>query len=518
MFIVHRKSQQEKRMLTFFEFETVKGSQKMAELASLFTEDMVLQSDEKNVIFGSCQPGESIELFIKNTIYQAKVTETGWRVEIGPFSQEKAVLMIIKADRKVIFKGRIHFGDVYLLAGQSNMEFSMKDELNFERESQNFTENDQAVYFFQMIDKNSSMFEANAGTRKWQKLSGKNLASLSGIGYYFQKKLMEKRDRPIGLIELAKGGTSASCWLDKKRLQKDQGLERIYWEPYSVRTACVSPAQQNNELCQYKKTLGKYADDKARLQEANPDWKPEKIKEKLGGTPWPPPLFKDSIYRPGGLFEKFVRSLAPYRIKAVIWYQGEEDAPFFEYYERLLTQLIENWRELWQCADLPFYIVQLPRYAPPLQGSWAGIREQQQRAAKKMKHVQLISTIDCGEKNNIHPVDKSVIGTRLAEFILAGEAARVPKISAFIFTNNTLRLVFDNLTFSHTEELLKSFQIFQGEKSRTIKDIHLIDQNTVELVVEESYNELTYSFADFPMNILKNEKNVPLAPFRIFLP
>lgn len=50
-----------------------------------------------------------------------------------------------------------------------------------------------------------------------------------------------------------------------------------------------------------------------------------------------------------------------YPVKAVLWYQGEEDSPQYMYYSELLKTLITSWRKAYD-EDLPFFIIQLPEY------------------------------------------------------------------------------------------------------------------------------------------------------------
>lgn len=57
-----------------------------------------------------------------------------------------------------------------------------------------------------------------------------------------------------------------------------------------------------------------------------------------------------------------LKTVAPYRIKGVLWNQGESDDVNYKIYEKLLTVLIKNWHEEFKNPKLPFFIVQLPSY------------------------------------------------------------------------------------------------------------------------------------------------------------
>ena len=86
--------------------------------------------------------------------------------------------------------------------------------------------------------------------------------------------------------------------------------------------------------------------------------------------------------------------------------------------------LIGEWRAIWS-ENLPFLIVQLPQWidkkVDETEGDpmlWPVLREAQWDAAQSIDNVYVICTIDCGEYDNIHPVDKRTPGERLADCAL----------------------------------------------------------------------------------------------------
>src|SRR5690606_7040857 len=60
------------------------------------------------------------------------------------------------------------------------------------------------------------------------------------------------------------------------------------------------------------------------------------------------------------LYNGMIYPLRDYKIRGAIWYQGESNAGSPKNYQHLLTSLIENWRELFHWAEMPFLLVQLP--------------------------------------------------------------------------------------------------------------------------------------------------------------
>mgnify|MGYP000140414641 CR=1 FL=1 len=148
------------------------------------------------------------------------------------------------------------------------------------------------------------------------------------------------------------------------------------------------------------------------------------LNEQYGACPWPPPVTPTSQYRPTGPFRAMLERIAPYSLAGFLWYQGEEDEPYCGSYRELLGMLIGEWRAIWS-ENLPFLIVQLPQWidkkVDETEGDpmlWPVLREAQWDAAQSIDNVYVICTIDCGEYDNIHPVDKRTPGERLADCAL----------------------------------------------------------------------------------------------------
>ncbi len=122
-------------------------------------------------------------------------------------------------------------------------------------------------------------------------------------------------------------------------------------------------------------------------------------------------------YLPTGLFNAMIAPLLNYTIKGVIWYQGESNAGYAESYYPLFSTLITDWRKQWKQGDFPFLYVQLPNSfeekKTPSESNWAQLRHEQLKALK-VPNTGMAVTIDIGEWNDIHPLNKEDVGKRLA--------------------------------------------------------------------------------------------------------
>ena len=132
-----------------------------------------------------------------------------------------------------------------------------------------------------------------------------------------------------------------------------------------------------------------------------------------------PPLQPQTFVRwkPLGVYNAMIHPLTRFSIKGVIWYQGESNTDDPEEYSLLFPTLIEDWREKWHQPKLPFLFVQLANFMAtkkePGDSNWARLRESQAQTLGLPKTGMAV-TIDVGEWNDIHPLNKKAVGDRLA--------------------------------------------------------------------------------------------------------
>ena len=140
--------------------------------------------------------------------------------------------------------------------------------------------------------------------------------------------------------------------------------------------------------------------------------------------PHPLPMgFENWPTMPSVLYQGMLAPLAPLAITGAIWYQGEANAERAYQYRTLLPAMIADWRKLFGQGDFPFYVVSLPAFThhqdQPVEAAWAELREAQALTARDVRNSALAVTIDTGDPDNIHPVDKKIVGERLALCALA---------------------------------------------------------------------------------------------------
>lgn len=142
------------------------------------------------------------------------------------------------------------------------------------------------------------------------------------------------------------------------------------------------------------------------------------------GAPMPSaPDMEFYCYKPTVLYNAMIHPLAGLKLAGVVWYQGESNVSRRNEYSRLLDAMIKDWRDLFGNNDLPFYIVELADFLHPSDRegrmAWAEMRMAQAEAARALPGVALIRNSDLGEWNDIHPLDKKTLATRIVDEVMS---------------------------------------------------------------------------------------------------
>ena len=115
------------------------------------------------------------------------------------------------------------------------------------------------------------------------------------------------------------------------------------------------------------------------------------------------------------LYNAMIAPIAPMTVKGAIWYQGESNRGAAVDYGQTFQRMIESWRRAFANPGLAFYFVQIaPFEYGGDNGQTAMLREAQDVTAVKLSGTGMAVTLDCGERRDIHPRQKQVVGQRLA--------------------------------------------------------------------------------------------------------
>lgn len=232
---------------------------------------------------------------------------------------------------------------------------------------------------------------------------------------------------------------------------------------------------------------------------------------------------------PGCMYEYMLKTIAPYTVRGVLWYQGEGDTPPGRnvIYKDMLTALIGDWRQLWNNEELPFLVVQIPGWRKYLRDDmnstgYKVLRERQQETADTVPGVYLCSISDAGEEFDIHPKDKKTVGERLAllaEGHVYGQDILCDALRAAGFEreNNCITVSFDHAPggLYSKEPEISALEIYEGERQVPFKA--WAEGNCVKIVLEketEETVEIRFAQTGWYLVNLYNQAGIPAIPFK----
>jgi sialate O-acetylesterase len=243
---------------------------------------------------------------------------------------------------------------------------------------------------------------------------------------------------------------------------------------------------------------------------------------------YPPRAPWEAVGGLGTLYNAMIAPLGSYGLRAALWYQGESNTSQPQSYQVLLGALMADWRRQFG-AELPFLIVQLPKYGPqsytPVESGWAALREAQRLAVAHDAHAGLAVTIDIGEPRNLHPTDKQDVGRRLARaarHVVYGEALSPSGPVALSAAPAAGRIDVD---FSDVEGRLVAYShdspigfelCADAQGSCRFADAH-IDGSRVVLSIPDglSPTRVRYCWGDSPICNLFDLAALPAGPFEL---
>ena len=110
---------------------------------------------------------------------------------------------------------------------------------------------------------------------------------------------------------------------------------------------------------------------------------------------------------PGYLYNAMVAPIIQFKIKGILWYQGEANVENADGYDKLLTNLIYSWFKK-HGEHVPFYIAQIAPFAYGVEGQCPTIQNKQ-RFVSRFGDVEMIVTNDfVDDVNNIHPMTEAI--------------------------------------------------------------------------------------------------------------
>ena len=468
----------------------------------LFGDHAVLPSGDSIDVWGTARDGEAVSVTYGTITVRTAATQGRWAVRL-PGLKPTAVPrdLIFQGENRVVSSDVI-VGDLWLCAGQSNMELRLReaDPADAEAAVKNPVP---ALRWFDLY-RIPSKEPAGVVRGRWLVPVGQTLREMTAVGYHFGRSLLQHRPGiPVGVIGGGVGGTSISAWVSHQTALDEPAFAPLL-ERYNK-----SVETYPKQLAAYEKAKAEYAIKAAEAKAAghpepnppNPVWDPEKGRG-----------------APARLYNGMIAPLRGLALTGVVWYQGEANCWNGSSYRSMLTSLVTEWRTEFKRQDLPFLVVQLPNH----KGLTPELREAQMRVATEMPRVGIVCTIDVGDPQDIHPKNKRPVGERLAlvaRSLAYGEkgVSSGPRYAGLTIEGSIaiVRFTATDGGLVANDGKLTDFTLAGADGNFVPAEARIVG-TTVEVQAAGivAPKAVRYAWANLPMAALSNGAGLPAFPFR----
>ncbi|NXE97534.1 SIAE acetylesterase, partial [Menura novaehollandiae] len=319
--------------------------------ASYYGDHMVLQKEPAGaVVWGHGEPGAVVTvtlsgasgLTVMEKMAQVKGPSGTWTTVLDPMDQGGPYELTAKQGLENMTLRDIYFGDVWLCSGQSNMAMTVLQVANASQELAAAARYPY-VRIFTVAPARSDieLEDLKQISLPWsiptaaENLGHGNFTYFSAVCWLLGRSLYEALGSPIGLVEVAWGGTPIEAWSSRRVLQacgllEDRGRAWLL-KPAFCFAPCLSLALSSS---------------------TSPH-------QHLSGP-----------QTPSVLWNAMIHPLLNMTLRGVAWYQGEANAFLHtDQYNCTFPALIADWRQAFHTGSagqteplLPFGFVQLSTY------------------------------------------------------------------------------------------------------------------------------------------------------------
>lgn len=486
------------QMLAKTVYQKITGDHGGLLLPFVFASHMVMQRGKGIPFYGKANRGEKVTVTFNNTSKSITANDNGdWRVEFPVMKGGGPYKATIAAAGKTILLDDILVGEVWLCAGQSNMDFPLHSAINEAGEMlraqkatsirflnrEPIAETDNRAWDSATLDKVNKL-QYFTGT--WQVSDSNAAKDFSAVGYYFAQQLQRQLGVPVGIIQVAVGGATTESFIDRYTMEHHPVLvNSLYnWRQSDFFQPWVRERTSTN--------LKNATNNKQRHP-----------------------------YEPAYNFEAGIQPLGSFPISGIIWYQGESNAHNVELHQTLFPQLVKSWRSKWGYA-FPFYYVQLSSLNRP---TWAHFRFSQLQLLHQIGASGMAVSSDVGDSLDVHPKQKKEVGERLARLALHFTYNKKEVVPHGPVALKAVRQG-DQIVihFSHAgaqlgtsdKRDLKGFSVVDERGIQKGMEAFLqMDKVIIPLSGKEKWIEVRYGWEPFTRANLVNAAGLPASTFKI---
>lgn len=407
---------------------------------NLFQSNMVLQREKPIAIWGWAKPDEKVTVtFAGNEQAAIAAKDRTWKVTLPALaaSADPRTMTIKGADATLTFEN-ILIGDVWVLAGQSNMEhpISRIEDGKLEIVSANFPQirimtvphqnGPEACRAFPRQYQWNSWFKQHNRQGFWDVCTPETIRDFSGIGYVFVRRLHLAAQVPIGVLDASVGGTTLETWTPDAVLRQiaDPLLKQKIAE-WDEKVGAWTPEKSLADRIKF------YNDRTERLRKEGKD-----VSDRTNPPTEPGANPAHDQARPGNRYAGMIEPLKGLAVTGAIWHQGYNNCfdgtPGTVTYQKVFPKMIAAWRDAFDNPEMAFGILSLCTqgkkqerhdFTSHMADAGPFIREAQYQTFLNLyeagdKNIGFVSTYDL-DRRWYHPGLKIPAGERAAKWALA---------------------------------------------------------------------------------------------------
>jgi len=427
--------------------------------AAIISDNMVLQQQKKARIWGWARPGADITVTItenkslaqpylqddpdKSQDYsvtikyveknapifkaQTKMVKTNskgvWVVEfdamVAGFTPKYIVAKI--GDKGIAIKN-VLIGEIWVCAGQSNMVWAGFNRQEREKASADFP----GLRYVAWNDSYYKPLDDVRNNIRWQECSPETAQNFSAVPYLYGMFLHRYLKVPVGIINVARGGTLGQTWCLRGELDSvDNKIMKTVLNDYDTETTTWDdPKQVDKIMAEWEKAC---QEKKAEHAEQIVDSKKEGKKAPRLRLPKQPEDPRSGWSPPAGLFNATIMPISKLRVKGVLYYQGENQAfNVWTRYEYTFPKIPVSFRKAFGDENLPFGCISQPGWGTygldpevaTIAEGYAIVRDIQNRTLANDNNAGMIATYPTGN-SYIHPAEKLPVAEYASLWALA---------------------------------------------------------------------------------------------------
>ncbi len=274
-------------------------------LPKILSDHMVIQRGVPPHVWGWSGPAEQISVTFHAQHVTVHSNDLGqWSVYLAPETAGGPYDLVVSGSNTVKVSD-ILVGDVWVAAGQSNMEMPLRGIATAQVKdgAEAIRSAVQPQIRLLRLSTKASAYPLNDIDATWTQCTPESAAQFSAVAYFFGREIQQSSGVPIGLIDSTWGGSFADAWVS---------LDALTSEP-SLLPILTTYSRQMSEQTDLPLVLAKEKRDEDAARAANrvppePQWHPS-----------------PESWTPGAIYNGMIAPLTPLPIEGVIWYQGESN-------------------------------------------------------------------------------------------------------------------------------------------------------------------------------------------------